>query len=66
MKFPVVYSHKNYGNLYKKLCDSLFFIVNNPLLFLTDKTYKDFIKITKMSTYFCVVILFKKLELQIR
>ncbi|BAY78191.1 hypothetical protein NIES25_46620 [Nostoc linckia NIES-25] len=47
MKFPVVYSYKNYRNLYKKLCDGLFFIVNNLLLFLTDQIYKDFIKITK-------------------
>lgn len=47
MKFPVVCSHKNYDNLYKKLCDSLFFIVNNPLLFVTDKYHEDLIKITK-------------------
>ncbi|MDZ8104776.1 MAG: hypothetical protein RM338_04010 [Nostoc sp. DedQUE12a] len=61
MKFPVVYSHKNYGNLYKKLCDGLFLIVNNPLLFLTDKNYKDFMKIAKISAYFYAVILFKKI-----
>lgn len=61
MKFPVVYSHKNYGYLYKKLCDTLFFIVNNPLLFLTDINYEDLMKIPKISPYFCCVILFKKI-----
>jgi hypothetical protein len=44
----------------KKLCEGLFFIVNNPLLFLTDKNDKDFIKIAAIITQFYVDFYLKK------
>ena len=36
--------------------DPLLFIVNNHLLLVTDKNYKDLIKIRQISTYFCCII----------
>lgn len=36
--------------------DPLLFIVNNHLLFVTDRNYKDLIKNRQLSTYFCWII----------
>jgi len=49
----------------KKLCEGLFFIVNNPLLFLTDKNDKDFIKIAAIITQFYVDFYLKKFYVKI-
>ncbi len=38
----------------KNYYDALLFIVNNHLLFVTDRKYKDFMKNWQLSVYFCL------------